>query len=75
MVTTDNHKVYQLLQAWVTAIQFDQACHILHTVQPSHREDDWLILVLQHKSGEVLLLDSQQVMHLFYKNSKKLIQV
>lgn len=51
VVAGNDHEVRQLPQARVLAVHLHQACHVLHAVETRHREDDRLLLVLQHEPG------------------------
>lgn len=63
MVTAHNHEVHQLLEALVPAIQLHQTSQVLDAVKTSHREDDWLVPVVQHKPAQAFAYiqsDNQQ---------------
>lgn len=49
MVAADDHEVHQLLQPLVPAVQLHQPSQVLHTVETSHGEDDWLVPVVQNE--------------------------
>ena len=52
VVTADHHKVDQLLQALVPAVELDQTSQVLDTIKTSHGEDDGLVPVVQHEPAQ-----------------------
>ncbi|BAS84607.1 Os03g0401333 [Oryza sativa Japonica Group] len=76
MVTTDNHKVNQLLQARVATIQLNQTSQVLDTVKTSHGEDDWLVPVLQHKLVLVVVnFAVEQLLNLWVEGGEPLTRL